>query len=120
MPGYVREVPRGHDATLHLAGTDEQGTALANAARRCCFCEHPSCNRSAPDLDVPGIMRRVAVGNLAGARRLAQEGTDACGPGLSRLERACLRAQQGEAPAPIAFVVGHLLNRPEKPPLQAL
>ena len=36
MPGYVREVPRGHDATLHLAGTDEQGTALANAARRCC------------------------------------------------------------------------------------
>ena len=120
MPGYVREVPRGHDATLHLAGTDEQGTALANAARRCCFCEHPRCNRSAPDLDVPGIMRRVAVGNLAGARRLAQEGTDACGPGLSRLERACLRAQQGEAPAPIAFVVGHLLNRPEKPPLQAL
>lgn len=50
--------------------------ALMQQASRCEYCEHPYCTLGMPapvrNLDIRGIMRRVAVGNLVGAgKRLA-------------------------------------------------
>ena len=103
-----RDAPGGVDRPL-----------LHDAARRCLFCEHPSCNRSLPSLDVPGIMRRAYVGNLVGARRLAAAGLaslEARGrrhPGelamaVAELERDCKLAAGGQSPAPIAVVAAEL------------
>jgi len=47
--------------------------ALMQQASRCEYCEHPYCSIGMQpkglDLDVRGIMRRIAVGNLVGARK---------------------------------------------------
>ena len=112
MPDYVRDVPRGFDVVPHIA-QGAQDAALVRAARRCCFCVRPRCNARRRALDVPGIMRRVAVGNFVGAQRLTRAGMGTnTEESLPLLERACLRARQGEAPVPIAFVIGQLLRRP--------
>lgn len=47
--------------------------SLMQKASRCEYCEHPYCSigmqARGRDLDIRGIMRRVAVGNLVGARK---------------------------------------------------
>ncbi len=131
MPAYVRDVPprrvcdgaAGGDAAGAALSADDNETALVRAAaRRCLLCERPRCNRSCPEFDVPGIMRRAYVGNFVGARQLAERGIEALGTGeephpgqvvaaVAELERACVQARRGQAPAPIAVVVAEALAR---------
>ena len=60
----------------------------------CRFCEQPSCCRET-DVDVPGILRRVAVGNFAGARKRYLE-HPADEPALAAMEPRCVRAVDGD------------------------
>ncbi len=58
------------------ASQDKRQNEIQKAARRCLFCEHPSCAKL-DELDVRGIMRRVVVGNFIGAKRRLESFGDA-------------------------------------------
>lgn len=79
---------------------------VMRASMRCRLCEHPTCARP-EDLDVRGIMRRVSVGNVKGARRvlgqskLPAETWDGC-------EKRCIRALEGQEPVAIRKVLSAL------------
>jgi prolycopene isomerase len=62
------------------------------ATGRCLYCEHPTCCEGT-DLELPGIMRRVTVGNLKGAKRkMASAGIDS----YKVLESSCIREEAVE------------------------
>lgn len=68
MKNYVRLLPPPigiGDAYKDVSQNLRQVMQLASA---CQFCEHPRC-AAGTKLDIPGIMRRAAAGNIAGARK---------------------------------------------------
>ena len=74
----------------------------------CRFCEHPSCCADTR-VDIPGIMRRVAVGNMVGARKCylahpAQAGT------LPLFETRCVRALEGYSSVEISRIIKAVLE----------
>lgn len=74
----------------------------------CEFCEDPACMKGCP-LDIRGILRRAAVGNLAGARKLLRadpSACDGCTPGAC--EARCVRAHFALHPVQIARVIERL------------
>ena len=67
-----------------------------NEAMRCRLCEKPSCTEG-EKTDIRGIMRRVAVGNFAGARKRWLE-MPADQAALARYETNCVCSHEsGEA-----------------------
>ena len=76
--------------------------AVLSAAMRCRFCEHPSCCAGSI-VDVPSVMRRAAVGNFTGARKLVRT-TEADDEHLAEMERCCVLAREGGEPAAIRAV----------------
>ena len=73
---------------------------------RCHFCEHPACC-GRDGADIPGILRRVAVGNLAGAKKcFAAHPVDRAT--LAKYERDCIRASEGGSAVEISRVIGAL------------
>ena len=72
MKNYVRIVNRPVRAGSLYEGYPEETRAIMLEASRCQYCESPQCS---PDraLDIRGIMRRVAVGNFAGAVKVARQ-----------------------------------------------
>lgn len=82
---------------------DKQQNAIQTAARRCQLCEHPSCSEGT-DLDVRGIMRRVTVGNFAGAKRkLAESSVE----DPKRLEPNCVRGEAVAIGQVCAYLKGY-------------
>ena len=68
MKNYVRMLPppvREGDAYLNVPDKKRE---LMLMAATCQFCEHPRCC-AGTEIDIPGIMRRTAVGNTVGARK---------------------------------------------------
>jgi len=90
MKNYVRLVDKPYTPDrLYDAYPEPQRTVMREALR-CRFCEHPSCTQEDPT-DIRGIMRRVAVGNLAGARKAwLQAPVDAAA--LARYQEHCICA----------------------------
>ncbi len=77
-----------------------------HSAMRCRFCEYPSCTNSEPT-DIRGIMRRVAVGNFVGARKVwAKTPVDASK--LAEYESNCICAREEDAPVEICKVIAYL------------
>ena len=73
------------------------------AAMRCHFCEHPSCC-GRDGADIPGIMRRVAVGNIAGAEKcFAAHPVDH--DTLAKYESDCIRISEGSSAVEISRVI---------------
>ncbi len=110
MKNYVRIV--GHPYTRDHLYSDwpEEEKNAALAANRCQLCERPGC-MVAFALDIRGIMRRVAVGNVAGAKRVVdryyahrrfEEGD------LLEAEKRCVRNDWQEPPVAIRAVVAYL------------
>ena len=110
MKNYVRIV--GHPYTRDHLYSDwpEEEKNAALAANRCQLCERPGC-MVAFALDIRGIMRRVAVGNVAGAKRVVdryyahrrfEEGD------LLEAEKRCVRNDWHEPPVAIRAVVAYL------------
>ena len=67
------------------------------------FCEHPACC-GMDGADIPGILRRVAVGNFAGAKKCfsahpVDENT------LQQYESSCIRALEGGEAVAITRVI---------------
>ena len=80
MKNYIRTVPKPFTAGMMYADYSTGEQDILKAAMRCRFCEHPSCTASAKTdstsytdnaskADIPGIMRRVSVGNFFGAKK---------------------------------------------------
>ena len=69
------------------ASDDTDRNEIQRLARRCMFCEHPSC-AEVDELDVRGIMRRVTVGNFIGAKRRLDA---AVNNEYQRFEKNCIR-----------------------------
>ena len=107
-PDYVRVLqPPYLPAQLFAdCGADEREARLA--ALRCQLCERPSC---APRemFDVQGLLRRVAVGNFAGAERCLPK--DAGAPLFARCEQRCILAQSPQGPVRIGKVAAFVRGR---------
>lgn len=78
-------------------------------AGRCQLCEQPGC-MTGHDLDIRGIMRRVSVGNLTGARRLMHTAAESAGglPNLVQCESRCIQTLWGNEPVAIRKVLAAL------------
>jgi len=70
MKNYVRIVGKPFTADRMNETCSETERQVMREAMRCRFCEHPSCTGGGESADVRGIMRRVAVGNFTGAKKL--------------------------------------------------
>lgn len=74
MKEYVRELPPGYTKEQLMGSHDEADIRLVEMASKCQFCVSPACNKNCPSLDIPGIMRRIYMGNFTGAQKLADAG----------------------------------------------
>ena len=106
MQNHVRIVgkPFTADRLYETYGEPARRTMLL--ARRCRLCEHPGCTAGAAT-DVRGIMRRVAAGNIIGARKCWRK-APADSSELERFEAACVCAEEGDGPVQIREVIGYL------------
>lgn len=68
MKNYVRMVEKPMTTGRLYESYDEQLRPVMREAMRCRLCEHPSCSKGT-SADIRGILRRVSVGNVAGARK---------------------------------------------------
>jgi len=103
QPNFVRQLPHPFTKEQLYADEPEQKRGLMQAAIRCRFCEQPSCCRDM-SVDIPGILRRVAVGNFAGARKRYFE-HPAEEAALAAMEPRCVRAVDGDTAVEILRVI---------------
>jgi len=103
---FVRIVEKPFLAEQLHAGVAEPERTVMRQALGCRLCEHPSCTAS-ETTDIRGILRRMAVGNFTGARKLWQKAP--AGPEMLELfESRCIRAQGVEGPVPIREIIRYL------------
>ena len=110
MRNYVRVVARPFDADRLYEGYPEEVRAIMREAYRCQYCETPQCSADT-DWDIRGIMRRVAVGNFAGAKKLAGRSADTealTKPSLAEAEQRCVLNKDGGSPVAIRKVIDHI------------
>ena len=71
MKNYVRIVNKPYKPTDIKIGNDNKSNELAKKALKCQFCEFPVCEKGCKhSVPIRDINRRVAVGNLYGAKKL--------------------------------------------------
>jgi prolycopene isomerase len=75
---------------------DAKARQAAELSMECQFCDVPACMEGCR-LDIRGVLRRAAVGNVAGAMKLMAAAGD--GDDLARAEEKCIR--KGFAPSPV-------------------
>ncbi|MDD4096807.1 MAG: NAD(P)/FAD-dependent oxidoreductase [Oscillospiraceae bacterium] len=94
MKNYVRIVEYPFTADQLNAGVDDRTREVMKKAMHCRFCENPTCTL---DRDIRGIMRRVAVGNVIGAKKIWEKSpTDP--ETLAQYESGCIcSAENGSA-----------------------
>ena len=81
---------------------DAQRDPLREKASRCEYCEQPACMIGIP-LDIRGINRRLAVGNLAGARKLLRD-QDIRPEVLANVQRQCIRSATDQPVEIVAII----------------
>jgi prolycopene isomerase len=69
---YVRIIDKPVTKDKLFAQYSEDMKQIMGEAMRCRLCEHPSCTKTELT-DVRGIMRRVSVGNMMGAKKCWQK-----------------------------------------------
>jgi prolycopene isomerase len=108
MKNYVKLVPKPFmPANLYQEYPKDVRQVLLQALR-CQFCENPTCMEGTR-LDVRGMMRRVAVGNFAGAKKLAAASADSQDPQvLAGCQDRCVLTSLTGQPVAIQAVVEFL------------
>ena len=84
--------------------------AIMLEAYRCRYCEEPQCSRDTA-WDIRGIMRRVAVGNFAGAEKLARRLLTEKGlrkASLAECEKRCVLNKDVGSPVALQTVVNYI------------
>ncbi|HPX25703.1 MAG TPA: NAD(P)/FAD-dependent oxidoreductase [Treponemataceae bacterium] len=139
MKNYIRTVPKPFTSTMLYTDYTGEEKEVLKAAMRCRFCEFPSCtaSRKTKDTssdkipktgssayldktakpDIPGIMRRVSVGNFFGAKKRWKEtkpGEEAISAELETIlyqyEDKCICKAQNGIPVDIFKVISYLQN----------
>lgn len=105
---FVRMIEKPFTAERLYENYGEIEKSVMTEAMRCRLCEHPSCTRG-HHTDIRGIMRRIAVGNFAGAKkRWLESPTDA--HMLEQFEARCICSlENGQAVKirdAVAFIEG--------------
>jgi len=102
----VRQLPIPFTADQLYADEPEPRRGIMQAAMRCRFCEHPTCC-GINGTDIPGILRRVAVGNFAGAKKRLGE-HPASAETLLQYESRCIRRLEGGTGVEIKHIIESL------------
>ncbi len=107
MKNYVRVVSKPFRAESLYEGYPEETRAIMREASRCQYCEKPQCSTNAA-WDIRGIMRRITVGNFAGAVKIVRQCLAKEAPGKTSLvecEKRCVLNKNDGAPVGIQTVV---------------
>lgn len=100
----VRLVAKPYTSDRLYDSYDEPARSVMRKAMACRLCEHPTCSLTT---DVRGIMRRVAVGNFAGAQACWKKcPVDA--QTLKQFEADCICTSEGGQAVEIAEVIGYI------------
>ncbi len=113
MTNYVRIVDKPFRAQNLYQGYPEETRSIMCQASRCQYCEDPRCSRKT-DYDIRGIMRRVAVGNFAGAQKLARQSVSSDPShrtALAECEQRCVLNEEAAAPVEIRMVIDHIVAK---------
>jgi len=102
----VRQLSIPFTADQLYADEPEPRRGILQAAMRCRFCEHPTCCGK-NGTDIPGILRRVAVGNFAGAKKRLGE-HPASAETLLQYESRCIRRLEGGTGVEIKRIIESL------------
>lgn len=106
MKNFVKLVDKPFTSDrLYEAYAEKERTAM-RAALRCRLCERPTCTNG-HTTDVRGIMRRVAVGNFTGAKKLWGE-SSADPSALEQYEACCICAIENGNAVKIRDVVAFI------------
>lgn len=104
LPNLVRILQRPVKPGDQNQDLDPYQRELIRLAGECQFCEDPACMNKTK-ADIRGIMRRAAVGNFAGARKLiAASGVKAKSRRLIDSEQRCIRTEMAGSPVAIRLV----------------
>lgn len=106
MKNYVRYLDKPVTKDMLYGGYTQTEKDIMHKALKCRMCEYPTCTKVS-DLDVRGIMRRVAVGNYKGAYK-AWLKTPMDDKSLIEFESSCILAREGKEPVPIKEIVNFL------------
>jgi prolycopene isomerase len=110
MKNYVRVVAKPFRAESLNEGYPEEMRAIMREASRCQFCENPECSTNT-DWDIRGIMRRVTVGNFAGAEKLAKQSLNTeklSKTSLAECEKRCVLNEQVGSPVRMQTVINYI------------
>ena len=92
MTDFVREHAPGKISDQESDGSDE-AVKLAKLAARCEYCERPAC-MAGIGLDIRGVNRRLTVGNVCGASKIAKTSPED-EAALEAAERRCVLNKRG-------------------------
>ena len=105
---FVRVVERPFTRERLYESEPEPQKTVMQQAMRCRFCEHPTCSAGS-GTDIPGVMRRVAVGNFIGARkRFGERPTNE--QTLGTFENDCIWKAEGKEPVAIRTILRWLME----------
>jgi len=113
MKNYVRVVDKPFRAESLYEGYPEETRAIMREASRCQYCEKPQCSTNAA-WNIRGIMRRVTVGNFAGAEKLAGRclAKEALGKtSLAECEKRCVLNKDFGSPVGIQTVINSVIAK---------
>lgn len=110
MTDYVDVIKPPYTKSLREKELQGKYGEIVRKASRCQYCEHPTCMKN-NTLDVRGIMRRVTVGNLFGARKIiknVENPSDITVEALERWETQCILHVKKKAAVAIKDIVEYL------------
>lgn len=108
----VRLVAKPFGAESLYDGCPEDQKAVMLKASRCQFCENPSCAMN-KEMDIPGIMRRVTVGNFNGAKKIATRllsGEEGVKRSFAGCEAHCILNRENDTPVEIQQVIDYIMK----------
>jgi prolycopene isomerase len=110
MKNYVRVMDKPFRAESLYERYPEEMRAIMREASRCQYCENPQCSTNT-DCDIRGIMRRVTVGNFAGAEKLARQFFTTGGlskASLAECEKRCVLNKEVGSSVEIQTVINYI------------
>jgi prolycopene isomerase len=110
MKDYVRVVAKPFRTESLYERYPEEMRAIMREASRCQYCENPQCSKNT-DWDIRGIMRRVTVGNFAGAAKVSKQFLTRGGfskESLKECEKQCVLNKDIGSSVGIRTVIDHI------------
>ena len=113
MKNFVRVLDKPFMPESLYCGYSEEMRTIMCKASRCQYCETPQCSRNT-HFDIRGIMRRVTVGNFAGAKKLAKQSLSIDQikkASLVEYEKQCVLNENSGPPVEIQTVIDYIITK---------